>query len=284
MEITGDSFYLSVKDHAVSGETFDLYYNDFYDLVFTEPQPEIGNLHKYYESDNYISHTDSKKSLLDKAYHLVKEIALKNKISLINTLQPRPGLLLDIGAGTGDFVAAAIHANWNAIGVEPSSKARAAAITKGLDFMECSAKIASHSCDVITMWHVLEHVPDVKGQISELKRLLKHDGAIVIAVPNYQSYDAKYYGQFWAAFDVPRHLWHFSDTSIRKLFSEQGFKLERMSPMKFDAFYVSLLSEKYKSGKMNPVKALISGLKSNIKASKTTNYSSVIYILKNINY
>ena len=275
---------MSVKDHAVSGETFDLYYNDFYDLVFTKPQPEIGNLHKYYESDNYISHTDSKKSLLDKAYHLVKEIALKNKISLINSLQPRPGLLLDIGAGTGDFVAAAIHANWNAIGVEPSSKARAAAITKGLDFMEWSAKIASHSCDVITMWHVLEHVPDVKAQIFELKRLLKHDGAIVIAVPNYKSYDAKYYGQFWAAFDVPRHLWHFSDTSIRKLFSEQGFKLERMSPMKFDAFYVSLLSEKYKSGKMNPVKALISGLKSNIKASKTTNYSSVIYILKNINY
>ena len=131
------------------------------------------------------------------------------------------------------------------------------------------------------MWHVLEHVPNVENQIAQLKRLLKPHGTIFIAVPNFKSYDANYYGNFWAAYDVPRHLWHFSKTAIQKLFAKQNLKLIKILPMILDSFYVSLLSEKYKTGKMNFVKAFYIGLLSNIKAKQNLEYSSHIYVIKN---
>ena len=135
--------------------------------------------------------------------------------------------------------------------------------------------------DVITMWHVLEHVPNLEKYISQLKQLLKPNGRLVIAVPNYKSFDAKYYKEFWAAYDVPRHLWHFSQKAIKDLFEKENMIVEKTIPMKLDSFYVSLLSEKYKNGKSNPVKAFHVGLLSNIKAKRTKEYSSLIYILKN---
>lgn len=135
--------------------------------------------------------------------------------------------------------------------------------------------------DVITLWHVLEHVENLESFIQSLKEHLKENGRLVIAVPNYKSFDAKYYGAFWAAFDVPRHLWHFSQTSIQQLFSKVSLNVIRVLPMKFDAFYVSLLSEKYKNGKMNIFKSFWIGFQSNRKAKKTSEYSSLIYILKN---
>ncbi|MCY1240886.1 Methyltransferase domain protein [compost metagenome] len=130
------------------------------------------------------------------------------------------------------------------------------------------------------MWHVLEHVPNLEDQIKELKRLLKPNGSIIIAVPNFKSYDANHYKEFWAAYDVPRHLWHFSKTAIHKLFQKENIELVKILPMKFDSFYVSLLSEKYKTGKMNFVKAFFVGLKSNWKAKRNFEYSSHIYVLK----
>ena len=150
---------------------------------------------------------------------------------------------MDIGAGTGDFLIVAINNGWNTKGVEPSEKAKAIAAQKGVSFAESSKDLEDHSFDVITMWHVLEHVPDLENQIKELKRLLKPGGTIIIAVPNFNSYDAKYYGTFWAAFDVPCHLWHFSKTAIKLPFEKEDLKLENVIPMKFDAFYVRLLSE-----------------------------------------
>jgi 2-polyprenyl-3-methyl-5-hydroxy-6-metoxy-1,4-benzoquinol methylase len=182
-------------------------------------------------------------------YQAVKNIALKNKVSLINKLQPAKGTLLDIGAGTGDFLITAKQSGWQTLGIEPSEKAKGIAIKKGVDFIENTATIANHSIDAITMWHVLEHVPDVEKQIRELKRIIKPTGTIIIAVPNFNSYDAKHYGNFWAAYDVPRHLWHFSKTAIKILFEREGLQLQKVLPMPFDAFYVSLLSEKYKTGK-----------------------------------
>jgi 2-polyprenyl-3-methyl-5-hydroxy-6-metoxy-1,4-benzoquinol methylase len=191
-------------------------------------------------------------------YQAVKNIALKNKVSLINKLQPAKGTLLDIGAGTGDFLITAKQSGWQTLGIEPSEKAKGIAIKKGVDFIENTATIANHSIDAITMWHVLEHVPDVEKQIRELKRIIKPTGTIIIAVPNFNSYDAKHYGNFWAAYDVPRHLWHFSKTAIKILFEREGLQLQKVLPMPFDAFYVSLLSEKYKTGKMNFIKAFLS--------------------------
>lgn len=281
MNISNKKHFLTVKDYSVSQETFDLYYDETLDMLITHPQPSLENLGKYYESEDYISHTDNKRSLFEKLYHFIKGIALKNKLNLINSQQSNKGRLLDIGAGTGDFLLVAKNDGWQTIGVEPSDRAKGIARSKGISFVEETSELESHSFDVISMWHVLEHVPDLDKQIKELKRLLKPSGTLIVAVPNFKSFDAQHYGKFWAAFDVPIHFWHFSKTAIQLLFEKEEMKLEKVLPMKFDSFYVSLLSEKYKSGKMNFISAFFTGLKSNFKAKKNFEYSSHIYILKN---
>jgi 2-polyprenyl-3-methyl-5-hydroxy-6-metoxy-1,4-benzoquinol methylase len=281
MDVSNKKHFLTVTDYSVSKETFELYYDQDLDLLITSPQPSPENLGRYYESNDYISHTDSKRSLFEKAYHFVKGIALKNKLNLINNCSSIKGNLLDIGAGTGDFLLTAKQNGWNTIGVEPSEKAKGIAIGKGIQFSDSTEELESNSFDVVTMWHVLEHVPNLETQIKELKRLVKPNGTIIIAVPNFKSYDANYYGKFWAAFDVPIHFWHFSKTAIKLLFEKEDIKLEKVLPMKFDSFYVSLLSEKYKNGKMNFVKAIWIGLVSNWKANWSLEYSSHIYVLKN---
>jgi len=281
MDITDKKHFLKVKDYSVSQETFDLYYDDQLDMMITHPQPSLDVLGKYYESADYISHTDSKRSVFEKAYHFVKNIALKNKLGLINSYQPSKGLILDIGAGTGEFLSVAKNDGWKTIGVEPSDKAKDIAKSKGVPFVENTSELESNSCDVISMWHVLEHVPNLEEQIKELKRLLKPNGTLIVAVPNFKSFDAKHYGNFWAAYDVPIHFWHFSKTAIQKLFAKENMRLDKVLPMKFDSFYVSLLSEKYKNGKMNYIKAFFIGLKSNWKAKKNLEYSSHIYIITN---
>lgn len=272
--------YLTVKDYTVSKETFGLYRDEKWDMLITFPKPNEKDLAKYYESDDYISHTDGKNSLFEKLYQFIKKFALKNKLNLINDLQTQKGKLLDIGAGTGDFLSVAKKDGWETTGIEPSEKAKAIAQKKGIVFAQSSSDLEKHSFDVITMWHVLEHVPNLEKQIKELKRLLKPDGTIIIAVPNFRSFDAKYYRRFWAGFDAPRHLWHFSKKAIKQLFLKENMKVEKILPMKFDAFYVSLLSEKYKTGRMNFIKAFYIGLKSNWKAKKRFQYSSLIYIIK----
>ena len=281
MDISKHKQYISVKDNSVSKENFELYRDESLDLLITYPQPKEEELGKYYESDDYISHTDGKRSMFEKAYHFVKGIALKNKLQLINDLQKEKGKLLDIGAGTGEFLMVAKENGWQTTGIEPSDKARNIALKKGVFLADSLADLEDHSFDVISMWHVLEHVPNLENQIKELKRLLKPTGTILIAVPNFNSYDAKYYKEFWAAYDVPRHLWHFSKTAIKELFAKEGLHLQKVLPMKFDAFYVSLLSEKYKTGKMNYFKAISIGLKSNKYGKENLEYSSHIYVLKN---
>ncbi len=273
-------FYKKVKDYSVSQEVFELHHNPEYDLLITFPKPNLEDLPRYYESDDYISHTDGKRTLFEKVYHLVKSIALKNKVKLINA-QSEKGTLLDIGAGTGEFLVVAQKDGWQTTGIEPNSKAKAIAEQKGVCFAADLASLESHSFDVITMWHVLEHVPNLDEYLVELHRLLKPQGTILIAVPNFKSFDALFYGKYWAAFDVPRHIWHFSKTSIEKLFARQSMYLAAVLPMKFDSYYVSLLSEKYKTGSMKFIRAFFVGLKSNLSGRSTNEYSSHIYILKN---
>ena len=280
MSFQNNIFYKKVRDYSVSKEIFELHHNHEYDLLITFPKPTLEKLPSYYESEDYISHTDGKRSLFERMYHLIKNIALKNKVKLINS-QSQKGKLLDIGAGTGDFLVVAKNDGWQTIGIEPSAKAKAIALNKGVNFADNLWDLESHSFDVITMWHVLEHVPNLDEYISELKRLLKPSGTILIAVPNFKSFDAEYYGKFWAAYDVPRHIWHFSKIAIGKLFAEKEMKLAEVLPMKFDGFYVSLLSEKYKTGKMNFIRAFFVGLKSNQSGKKTKEYSSHIYVIKN---
>ncbi|WP_310555307.1 class I SAM-dependent methyltransferase [Flavobacterium sp.] len=281
MDFSTKPTYIKVKDFTVSNEEFELIIDEELQLLKTYPQPSPVNLPKYYESEDYISHTDGKRTLFEKMYQFIKTHSLNKKLNLINSLLPQKGNLLDIGTGTGDFLALAKNAGWKTTGIEPSQKARAISISKGVPFVENVSDIKKTTFDVITMWHVLEHIPNLEQQISELKRILKPNGTIIIAVPNFKSYDAKHYGTFWAAYDVPRHLWHFSKTAIEKLFAKQDLKLIKTLPMVFDSFYVSLLSEKYKTGRMNFFKAFYIGLKSNIKAKQNFEYSSHIYVIKN---
>ncbi|MGV1012819.1 MAG: class I SAM-dependent methyltransferase [Flavobacterium sp.] len=280
MNLSSAKHFLNVKDYSVSQETFELLHDEELDMLITHPQPSLEKLPSYYESVDYISHTDGNKSLFEKMYQFVKTIALKNKLKLINSQSPKASIL-DIGAGVGDFLTVAKNDGWETIGIEPSDKAKAIAKNKGVSFVESLSELESNSFDVITMWHVLEHVPDLENQIKELKRLIKPTGTVIVAVPNFKSYDAEYYGKFWAAYDIPIHLWHFSKTAIKKLFAKEELELKEVLPMKFDSFYVSLLSEKYKTGKMNFIKAFFIGWKSNWKGSQNSEYSSHIYVLKN---
>ncbi len=281
MDFSTQSIFIKVKDHSVSKENFELLLDEELQLLKTHPQPALDVLPKNNESEDYISHTDGKRSLFEKVYHLIKSHSLKKKVQLINSFHPEKGRLLDIGAGTGDFLTTAKANGWQTIGLEPSEKAKNIAISKGVSFENDIKSIENQSFDVITMWHVLEHVPDIEQQIKELKRLLKPNGTIIIAVPNFKSFDSNYYKEFWAAYDVPRHLWHFSKISIEKLFVKENLKLIKILPMVFDSFYVSLLSEKYKNGKMNFFKAFYIGLKSNLQAKRSLEYSSHIYVIKN---
>ena len=271
--------FLNCKDHTVSGERYEVMKNQEFDLLVTSPVPS--NLEKYYQSEEYISHTDAKKSLFDKVYQIVKRYTLKRKVVLLDSFLTEEKTVLDIGAGTGDFLQACKKNHWKVAGVEPNLQAREIAKSKNVLLEKDLSFFKGQKFDVITLWHVLEHVENLETYTQILKDLLKESGTLLIAVPNYKSFDATYYGAFWAAFDVPRHLWHFSQTSIQKIFSLVSLNLIREIPMKFDAYYVSLLSEKYKNGKMNILKSFWVGFQSNRKAKKSLEYSSLIYVLKN---
>ena len=269
----------AVRDHTVSNHTFGLYHDIKSDVLITFPKPKKEDLDYFYDSQNYISHTDSKFNLFDKIYQIVKSYTLRSKINLLKKYCSTNGSVLDIGCGTGDFLVTSQANGWDITGVETNSKAKQLAENKNVKVHTTSQGLPDNSFDIITMWHVLEHVYDVDAQIIELKRLIKPNGTIIIAVPNYKSFDAKLYGRHWAAFDVPRHLTHFSKSSIKILFEKQKMSVITVLPMWFDSYYVSLLSEKYKTGSYN-LNGLWVGFKSNWKARKSKQFSSLIYIIK----
>ena len=270
--------YLKTKDYFYTQESFDLLYNHELDMLVTHPQPE--DLDAYYSSDSYISHNDQRKSLIDKIYKYIKTYSLNKKYILINSLNTAHKNLLDIGAGTGDFVKKMNSTNWKAQGIEPNINARNQAQKKNIELHGNFEGVEDDRYDVITLWHVLEHLPDLENQLIKITSLLRTNAFLIVAVPNFKSNDAQHYQEFWAAYDTPRHLWHFSRNSIPQLLSKHNMELIKTKPMYFDSFYVSLLSEKYKSGKNNYIKGFIQGLISNIKALYTKEYSSLIYILQ----
>ncbi len=276
---TNSNIYLKVKDYLVSDESFNLIYDENLDFLTTSPQPKKEELSKYYESLDYISHTDEKRGLIAYLYQRVKKWSLSKKANLIFKQNDGVGTLLDIGAGTGDFLKIAKEKGWKISGMEPNKNAVLLASKKGIDLKTSLNDFEGAQFDVVTLWHVLEHIPNLENTIVALSNLVKPNGVLLIAVPNFKSFDATYYGEFWAAFDVPRHLWHFSKKAIKQFFAKE-FELEKIKPMVFDSFYVSLLSEKYKSGNKFSIKAIWIGFLSNFKALSTKEYSSHIYCFK----
>lgn len=267
---------LRVKDYFLTKEEFDLVPHSQYGFLKTQPQPQ--NLDRYYESENYISHTDSQKNWFDKLYQFLKNYNIRYKLNL---LPKDTKTILDFGCGTGEFLAHAQKRNLTVFGIEPNPTALKIAQTKlgNNKIRDIGIEEISEQFDVITLWHVLEHIPDLENFIPELISKLKPDGKLFIAVPNYQSYDASFYKNHWAAYDVPRHLWHFSPNSMQRLFSDFGMKIEKTYPLWLDSYYVSLLSEKYKKSQqpLGLLRAIVIGTISNLRGIRSKNYSSVIY-------
>ena len=275
--------FLTCKDYTVSQQNFTIVSCNNCNFKFTNPRPEDKNLGDYYKSEDYISHSNTSKGVISKLYKQVRNYTLKKKLKLITNYVSR-GTILDYGCGTGMFLNACQKAGWKAFGMEPNEGARKIASEMGLNTFSDKERIQTYvgqqTFDIITLWHVLEHVTDLEQTLTFFKEKLSRNGILIIAVPNYTSYDANHYKQFWAAYDVPRHLYHYEIKTIKKLLEPYSFTLTETKPMKFDSFYVSMLSEKYKTGSINYFKAFLTGLKSNLKAKQAKDYSSVIYVFK----
>lgn len=276
---------LKCKDHTVSGEYFEIWKCNTCTFRFTQNVPDADSIGIYYQSANYVSHSDTKKGWINNVYHLVRRFTLTTKLNLIREVTNlRQGVLLDVGAGTGAFAFTMQQAGWKITGLEPDETARANALKNyklQLKELETLHQLPDSTFDAITLWHVLEHVHDLHFYLEKFAKILKPSGRLVIAVPNFTSYDAKTYKQYWAAYDVPRHLYHFSPKSMKILLEQKGFVIETIRPMWFDSFYVSMLSEKYKFGKNRFLNALVVGLMSNIKAAfSKKKCSSVIYVVR----
>ncbi len=276
--------HLSCIDYTASQELFSLKRCTKCQFVFTNPRPEDATLPNYYLSDKYISHTGGSKSIVDKIYLLARKITLGWKRKLVTSYSSENNIL-DVGCGTGDFLDEMKSHNWNISGVEPSPNARESTEKKtGSKIYKSLADVSKSNFSVITLWHVLEHLPDPNQALQMLHNLINESGTIFIAVPNLQSHDANYYQSFWAGYDVPRHLWHFDKKNMKSLLEKNGLKLTKILPMHLDSFYVALLSESYKNPKrlklLQLFSAFILGLNSNLKARKTSQYSSIIYVVK----
>lgn len=274
---------LSAKDHTVSGELFEIWHCDDCTGRFTQRVPVLSEIGPYYQSAAYVSHSDTEKGLVNRLYHFVRNYTLKGKRKLVQEVTGKEtGTLLDVGAGTGAFANTMLMAGWQITALEPDETARRNAQKKyslNLSSPDQLFSLPENQFDAITMWHVLEHVHDLHGYLAQLHKILKPGGRLLIAVPNYTSYDAKVYGGFWAAYDVPRHLYHFSPKSMEMLGNEKGFTLADARPMWFDSFYVSMLSEQYRNGSGNIFGAVWNGLISNLKAlNNRKKCSSVIYV------
>ncbi|GAA4456596.1 class I SAM-dependent methyltransferase [Nibrella saemangeumensis] len=274
--------YITCQDYLVSNQQFQIQQCSTCTLLLTNPRPDVVSIGHYYKSQDYISHTDGNTGLIDQLYRTVRTYTLRQKVNLIDEVNKGKGSMLDVGCGTGSFLEQCQAAGWEVSGVEPDPDAQAIAEKR----LQKHIKENVHQIevrppfDVITMWHVLEHIPLVNESLKQIHSLLRPGGTLIIAVPNCQSWDAEHYMKWWAAYDVPRHLYHFSPTTLRKLVEKNGFNEVGRRPMLFDSFYIAMLSTKNRDGKTNYAESVINGLKSNFHARRTGNYSSLTYVFQ----
>ena len=272
-------------DHFATGETFDVYECTDCHFAFTQNVPDEKEIGRYYESPTYISHSNTNKGITNRLYHLVRKIMLKNKTGLVKRLTLlKNGKILDYGAGTGHFARAMKKRGWEVTAIEKSDKARELS-RREFDFemlpTESLSDIKDREFDVVTMWHVMEHIQDLDNMWDELYRILDDTGIAIIAVPNSKSYDAQKYGEHWAAYDVPRHLWHFTPNTIMRWGEKHNFLLERQFTMPFDGFYISVLSESNKGSRLHTIKGFWNGFKGWLaQAKRRSASSSIIYVFR----
>ena len=283
---TNPQIAIESQDFSLTQTSFTILHCTHCSVSFTSPLPNQDEIGQYYLFEAYISHTDVKEGWMNRLYHFVRARTLTQKTNWIQSLfTGNKGHLLDIGAGTGAFVHAMQQKSWKVTGLEPdkATRERALEIYKlHLKSTDTIFELPENEYEIITMWHVLEHVHELKPYLNQCFKSLKQNGRCIIAVPNYTSFDATYYKKYWAAYDLPRHLYHFSPKSMSILLNEIGFEIVSLKPMWYDSFYVSLLSEQYKqSGKLGTLLAGFIGLISNLLAIRdVSKASSIIYEVK----
>ena len=254
-------------------------------FIFTQDFPVEAEIGRYYETPDYISHSDTKKGVMNSVYHWVRGYMLKRKARLVaHEAHRKTGRLLDIGTGTGYFADTMKRGGWQVEAIEKNAHARAFAKEHfGLEVKPDTAlkDFEPDSFDVITLWHVMEHLEPLNEVWETLNSLLTENGVLIVAVPNCSSYDARKYGAYWAAYDVPRHLWHFTPGTIQQLGSKHGFILAERHPMPFDAFYISMLTEKNMRHPCPFVRGMITGTLAWLHALvKKERSSSMIYVFR----
>lgn len=276
---------LQVQDKSVSQETFTIQQCQACGFQFTNPRPDAAHIGKYYESDAYVSHNSGAQGLINQVYKVARYFTVRRKVALITKLNGgRKGALLDYGCGTGHFLAGAKKAGWQVAGLEPNARARQDAterVGQPIQGPAALAELPLASFDVITLWHVLEHVHTLNETLDQLIRVLRPGGKLLIAVPNVDSLDAQHYGPDWAAYDVPRHLYHFGPAAMRRLLDRHGLVLGQTLPMVLDAYYVSMLSERHRPAEQSggALAVLRAGYVSNQYAAQHGGqYSSVLYV------
>jgi len=276
---------LVVEDKTVSHESFAIVQCAGCSFQFTNPRPGAAEIGRYYESDAYVSHNSAAVGFINQAYKVARFFTMRRKVSLLNKLAPRRGKLLDYGCGTGHFLAAAQSAGWRVAGLEPNARAREEA-TKRLGgtpiSQESLVSFEQGSFDAVTLWHVLEHVHSLNETLAQLISLLKPDGVLLVAVPNVESLDAQHYREQWAAYDVPRHLYHFAPKTMAQLLKKHKMAITETLPMPLDAYYVSMLSERHRGERGGGlVSVLKAGYKSNQYAAQHDGqYSSLLYVAR----
>lgn len=271
-----------VKDFFLTQETFEIHECHNCGLLFTEPRPKPEEIGNYYQSEKYYSHKENKSGFIPRIYEIVKKVNIRHKVK-IATEGKSVGKMLEIGCGVGDFLHEMEEQGWNCTGIEPSDDAKAIAKNKiKAQILEPNeiSQLPDRSFDLITMWHVLEHVDNLKEEVHHLQRLLKENGRLVLALPNFKSADAEYYKEYWAAYDVPRHLNHFCRKSINNVFNTNKLRLKKTDKLIWDACYISYMSEKYKNHTFPLLKGTIRGFISNCKARRSGEWSSLVYILE----